>query len=1371
MAVVTALVPTGALAAPTTAAAGPVAPITEHSAHPVHQLCPAPTKPGKMTCLGIARDDVPGHMGRMTADADPAGYGPADLRSAYTLPNGTAGTGQTVAIVDAYDNPGAEADLAVYRAQYGLPACTTANGCFRKIDQRGGTAYPSPDAGWAGEISLDLDMVSAVCPNCRILLVEADAPSMEDLGAAVNQAVSLGAKYVSNSYGGGEDPSLDETDAQYFDHPGVAITASSGDNGYGVSYPASSKYVTAVGGTSLNRDSGARGWSERAWSGSGSGCSAYAQKPPAQQDSGCSRRMVADVSAVADPQTGLAVYNSYQAGGWSVYGGTSASAPIIAGVYALASTPAAGSRPNAYPYAADSGLNDVTAGANGSCSDSYLCTAIAGYDGPTGLGAPQGVSAFGAIGDHSQLSGAVTDRTTGAPLAGARITAGDVSATTDAQGHYTLLADPGEYDVTAEAFGYADAPVHLTLDKGGIQTRDFALAPVPSVTVTGRVADGSGHGWPLYAAITSPDIPGRTIHTDPYTGAYSVELPVRDTYRLHIAAVYPGYSAVDQTLEVGTVDVAHDVAVPVDAVACKVLGYAERFDGISEPFDGGTAPARWSVQDAAGKGQVWAFNDPTGGGNHTTGKGGFASVDSIRWRTDSQDTTLVSPAADLTKADSPQLSFNTLLQAVFTPGAKAVVDVSVDGGQSWQQVWERHNSGVAGGRQTVQLPQAAHQADVRVRFHYTGTSSNRWHLDDVNMGQRLCGPQPGGLVVGQVTDANTKAGLVDIKVSDADQPAVNALSVATPTDDALGDGLYWLFSTKGTHTFGAVATRYSAASKTATVGSNAVRKANLALPAGRLSVKAVGLSPSVSMGSSKTGALTLTNTGGAATTVNLNEDGSKFGLLARQGAELQHRTTDTTPHALVGTKVHGPAPMAPAAVDGSWSFMPMNPSGIMDQAASTHDGKLYSVGGLMANGMSELSLTGRLDVFDAANGGWRSLKVMPRAREKPAGAFLGDKLYVAGGWLSGGTRSTDLDIYDPKTDAWSAGAPMPKALVASSAAALDGKMYLIGGCEDSCGTTDVWVYNPDLDRWSKAASYPQPTAWASCGAISGKLYCAGGTTDEQSTKKAYAYDPVRNTWTALADMPEDLWASAYTTANGMLLVSGGTGLNGAYVSNGGYAYDPVAGEWTSMPNTYLPRYRGAGACGMYALGGTMGGFEPSVYSERLLGFDSCDGTDVSWLSLTERKVTLQPGESTTVSVTLDASAASIAQPGAYTGSVEIGTDTPYGYAPVGVTMNVTPPNSWGKITGTVYGADCDGKPAALTGATVQVDAWAANYTLRTDRDGHYALWLDRRNNPLSLLLAADDWQPQTRTVKVVAGATVHADFTLKSGICTGRLER
>jgi subtilase family serine protease len=359
----------------------------EHAA-----VCPT-AGPDAARCHSWVRIDP--SSGRPLAAGTPGGYGPVDLRAAYSL-SASGSSSQTIAIVDAFDDPNAEADLAVYRAQFGLPACTSGTGCFRKVDQNGGSNYPSGDVGWAEEISLDLDMASAICPGCKILLVEASSNSFTNLAAAVDRAAALGATVISNSYGGGEFSSEgSNTYNSHFNHPGVAITVSSGDSGFGAEFPAASQYVTAVGGTSLSRSSNGRGWTESAWSGAGSGCSRYIPRPSWQSGVDCpNNRAVADVSAVADPNTGVAVYDTYGVGGWLVFGGTSVSSPIIAAVYALAGN--AGSvNYGSYPYAHTSSLFDVTSGINGHCHRTpTLCVAGIGWDGPTGLGTPNGTSAF-----------------------------------------------------------------------------------------------------------------------------------------------------------------------------------------------------------------------------------------------------------------------------------------------------------------------------------------------------------------------------------------------------------------------------------------------------------------------------------------------------------------------------------------------------------------------------------------------------------------------------------------------------------------------------------------------------------------------------------------------------------------------------------------------------------------------------------------------------------------------------------------------------------------------------------------------------------------------------------------------------------------
>ena len=358
------------------------------------QSCATPNTAHTMQCFAIQRTDVRGVAANAIApNVTPSGYGPADLASAYKLSTG-AGAGETVAIVDAFNDPTAASDLATYRSQFGLPACTVASGCLQIVNQNGATSpLPANNSGWAGEESLDLDMVSAICPNCHIILVEASSASDANLYAAEDRAVTMGAKFVSNSWGGPEY-SGQTTDDSHFNHPGVAITVSSGDSGTGAQFPATSRFVTAVGGTHLVTATNSRGWTETAWNDAGSGCSAFDAKPTWQTvTTNCTRRAEADVSAVADPATGVAVFQTFGASGWVVYGGTSVAAPVIAGVYALAGNPTAGTYPASYPYAHAGNLFDVTSGSNGTCG-APICTAGTGWDGPTGLGTPNGTAAF-----------------------------------------------------------------------------------------------------------------------------------------------------------------------------------------------------------------------------------------------------------------------------------------------------------------------------------------------------------------------------------------------------------------------------------------------------------------------------------------------------------------------------------------------------------------------------------------------------------------------------------------------------------------------------------------------------------------------------------------------------------------------------------------------------------------------------------------------------------------------------------------------------------------------------------------------------------------------------------------------------------------
>jgi subtilase family serine protease len=379
----------------------------------VANVCSAAVPAGYAHCSAVLRSDAAAQgehpvKGVATPSAllgDGGAYSPAFLQSAYNVASlgatGSGGVGQVVAIVDAFSNPQLVSDVAYYRNYFNLPACpvgtvsASASGCALEIVNQGGAASPLPSSnyGWGLEEAIDAEMISALCPNCQILVVEATSASMTDLGASVNTAVTLGANVVSNSYGSPEFASENKLSSTDYQHPGVALVAAAGDNGYGVQFPAASPNVVAVGGTSLIQftATGVRNGAETVWDHSGSGCSLYEPKPSWQHDVGCSGRTVADIAADANPSTGVWVYDTFGASGLYVAGGTSVATAIVSALYGVVNIGSSSPlTPGSVLYSAANSLYPVSVGSNGDCG-TYLCSAVkssSGYNGPTGLGTP-----------------------------------------------------------------------------------------------------------------------------------------------------------------------------------------------------------------------------------------------------------------------------------------------------------------------------------------------------------------------------------------------------------------------------------------------------------------------------------------------------------------------------------------------------------------------------------------------------------------------------------------------------------------------------------------------------------------------------------------------------------------------------------------------------------------------------------------------------------------------------------------------------------------------------------------------------------------------------------------------------------------------
>ncbi|WP_231926088.1 S8 family serine peptidase [Micromonospora echinofusca] len=1071
---------------------------------------------------------------------------------------------------------------------------------------------------------------------------------------------------------------------------------------------------------------------------------------------------------------GVNVRSSIPGSGYASYNGTSMAAPHLAGAIALlwSAAPALVGDVTATRALLDDSATDKAEAQCGGTADDNNVFGEGRLDALALLnGAP--------IGDSGTLAGKVTDATTGAPIAGATVSltgAADRELTTGADGTYSSLLPVGDYQVAVAAFGYQAKTVPAAVARNATTTLDVALTAVPSVTVSGTVTDGSGHGWPLYAKVTVEGQSGVSDYTTPVNGRYSLKLPAGSTYDLKVESQYPGYQTVNKQVVVGAGNATANVAVPVQTNACTTApGYRFGSDGEYETFDGSTVPAGWSVVDHAGSGQVWKFTDDGARGNLTGGTGNFAIIDSDEYGSGGkQDTSLVSPVVDLTGVTAPVIRFNQDYN--WLGSDRADVDLSLDGGTTWTNVL-RQAADVRGPKVTeIAVPQAAGQAQARVRFRYYDASYEWWwSVDNVLIGSQLtCEPIDGGLVLGHVRDKNDNGYVNGATVTSDDRPTEKATTVATPDDPGLADGFYWLFSTlTDTHRFTARAGSYVSQSKQVDVQADWATAANFQLAAGRLSVKPTQVTGSARMPSGKvTKSFTVTNTGGAPVAVEFSEraggfellraDGSRMSkqeVLGSQGAPVQRLEVPTSFAAKTSGKSTAAASPEAGPQAAPWTDIANYPAVVMDNRVVNLGGKVYSIAGGTGSASSAKNYA-----YDPVAQTWTAIADLPGARTAMTVGVLDGRIIATGGWAAAGPDGTTWS-YDPAANTWTEKADNPAPRSAAGQAVAGGKLYAIGGCTTASCTpmsNDVVRYDPADDSWETLADYPKSVAFLSCGGIDGIVYCTGGNDGSAAQKASYAYDPGANTWTAIADAPADNWASSFAVANGKFLVVGGS--QGGAITNVGFAYDPATSSWSSLPNANTARYRGGAACGFYKVGGSSGGFTATRDSEALPGFEECAAStaDVSWMTIDKTAATLAPGEAVTVNVGMSAN---VDQPGTYTASVAIKENTPYTVEPVAVTLNVLQPTTWGKLMGTVTGTSCQGASSPIPGATVQVDSWAMSWTFATDAEGKYAYWMDRRNNPLTMIVAKDGWKPQTRQTRINTATPTVEDFALSPVRC------
>ena len=1068
---------------------------------------------------------------------------------------------------------------------------------------------------------------------------------------------------------------------------------------------------------------------------------------------------------------GTAVRSSVPGGGYAAYSGTSMASPHVAATVALAWSAA----PTLHgDIAATRSLLDGTA----IDTDDTSCGGTAANNNNFGEGRLDAYAAVEAAprGPAGRVTGVVTGD--GDPLPGATVSTGDRSVTTGTDGGYSLTLPTGEHTITASAFGYQSASATVTVAEDGTVEQDFDLAATTLVTLSGRVTDAAGHGWPLYARVEVDGRPETATYTDPASGRYTLTVPGGTAVTLVATATLAGYQPARVEVPAGDTDRTVHLAVPVTA-ECVTPGYVASFGDpvLAESFPTADTPDGWSVVNRT-DGGGWEFTDIGSRGNLTGGDGGFANIDSDALGVgEVQDTDLVTPTLDLSGADAPYLRFASDWRAVGLSDS-AEIGVSVDGGASWTNVWRYTTSRRGPRTEEIPLTSVAGADEVLIRFRFQGSYAWWWQVDDVEVVDRSCTPLPGGLLVGNTTDHNTGAALNGVTVASATDPTVRAVSAATPDDPALPDGFYQLFSPLvGEQEFTATRAPYQVRSRTVTVVADRARRADFSVKAGRLAISPT--SPVVShqpYGSSRKAKVTVTNTGSAPAEVEMLTGDGGFSLLGGDGAPLVEHKVKGISKAWQGPAYGAPAGAAPtritaaseaagagtAAAADAWTRAPDHPTAVFDNAAATLDGKVYSVGGGSTTGTEQDAW-----VYDPVTDAWSALPDLPTARSKPVLAAAGGKLYLFGGWGAGGTPVASVDVFDPATGTWAtlSGVTSPAPRAAAGSAVIGGTIYLIGGCIDGTCTDSrtVLAFDTGTGTFRSRADYPVAASWLACGGIGELAYCAGGagTVEYRST---YAYDPATDAWSPLPDLPLDLWGGQYAAAGGLLVIAGGVTAASTTVTNRTVGFDPAAGEWRDLPNTEFARYRGAGACGAYKVGGSPSSFVGSAQVEVLAGLELCDAAaDLPWLVTDPGSFTLAPGASRTVTVTLTATAeAGVDQPGRYAATLGVRSDTPYPVGQVDVQMNVSPPASWAKVQGTVTGVSCAGVEVGVAGATIRLNSLTdpgTGYTLRTDADGGYAYWLPR--GQYEIITAKDGWVPQARQERLPAGIVTTVDSVLE----------
>jgi len=865
------------------------------------------------------------------------------------------------------------------------------------------------------------------------------------------------------------------------------------------------------------------------------------------------------------------------------------------------------------------------------------------------------------IGPVGTLTGTVTDASTNNAIAGAKVTLtpGNISATTNSSGNYTMTVPVTTYAAAASAFGYLTQSVpSVVIVQNQTTTQDFALAAAPKATISGNVTDGtpSGHAYGLYSEVkvTSPGY-GQVadVWTNPQTGTYSVSMPEGADYTLNATAYVNGYTPGSDTVTNLSGDTTQNIGLTV-GTSCSAPGYGF-VQGFGADFEGGVPPSGWTVTNGvSGSPVVWATNAFWNDLNYTNGTGIAATADSNNAGIydgyyGNYDTALVTPLIPVSSLPAdPILSYDASYIAL---GDTEDLDISTDGGTTWTNVthWTTSHGtlyGLPGEHEQVDLGPyiPGGTVNIQLRWHYYDLSGGyTWYTQVDNVAIGACTALAGGMVEGNVTDQNTGSGLNGATVFDSNSPSNSVKTATNAADPNLPPAYYFLFSnTNSSDVITASSANYANGTATLNVSNDSVTVQNFALGAPQFNATPGFFHLHVMVNTNSNQYLTIDNTGSGAGNYSFETfDFPPPSGTQGHGAQLnQIHCTNLSPLSmkwLENQKTGGYDPGCGIGNDSFTKAPPNNPAwvaitdypgGIMDNAVAADEGsgKIYSVGGVDGSG----STTAAGNVYDPGTQSWTAIAPMASPSEKPASAFINGKIYVADGWDASGNPTATLRIYDPSTNTWSTGAnnPSPEG-GGAGVAVLNNKMILIGGCPtgSSCGDTPVVSYDPATDSWTTLASYPHPISWESCGTVSGTLYCAGGIVTSEYAD-GYVYDASANTWSPIAPIPVQaggLWASGYSGTSQGLLISGG--ISNGSITNIGFIYNPGSNSWATLPNSINSLYRGGSACGFYKVGGSLGGFIGEPGSELLAGYSPCGSSPIPWLGINPATGTIAAGDS------------------------------------------------------------------------------------------------------------------------------------------------